>query len=285
MAYGLVSLWQRRRQLAIGLIAVLLVTTVPFLVHQIDENHGFSDAQAPWRDSVKSIRGRALVIVDRSSPYLLHLNPFSSNAPHLDGRVLYAADRGWRDFDVIADHPDRTPYLQASDVRSQDLATAPDVPHISLRKLHVTRSDRGRPLKVNARLTKTTGQRVVVAFLKIGEQIEDRVVLDRQSRKGETYEIDWTLYQPVGQENCRRCVGLRHYHGHISIGIGTGTSSDNDTQLRRFETELSYRVVDLRIEVLTPGRESRLVERKDGTARWRADASDAIEVSATARTP
>ena len=275
MAYGFVSLWERKRQLAIGVVAVLTVATVPFLVNQIDENSGFSDAQAPWRDSVKSIDGRALVIVDRSAPYLLHLNPFSSNPPDLDGRVLYAADRGWRDFEVIADHPDRTPYLQASDVKSQDLATAPAVPNISLRKLNVTE---GETVTVNASLTNTTGHPIVVAYLRVGEDIVSRRILDRDSEKGETYETEWTLQAPTSDGD-----GLSlDRHGSVSIGIGTGATTEDDTDLIRFEDELSYRVVDDRVELLTPGRGTHVVKTKNGKiAFWRGDTTEAIQIRAS----
>jgi hypothetical protein len=253
------------------------VATVPFLVNQIDENNGFSDAQAPWRDSVKSIEGRALVIVDRSAPYLLHLNPFSSNPPDLDGRVLYAADRGWRDFEVIADHPDRTPYLQASDVKSQDLATAPAVPNISLRKLKVTE---GSSVTVNASLTNTTGHPIVIAYLRVGEEVISRQVVDRDSEKGQTYNVRWQLF-PESEPLCERCEGLVN-HGSVSIGIGTGATTDDDTDLIRFEDEMSYRVTGDQLELLTPGRGTHVVKTQNGKiAFWRGDTTNAIEIRAS----
>jgi hypothetical protein len=74
---------------------------------------------------------------------------------------------------------------------------------------------------------------------------------------------------------------LRSGRGNVSVGIGTGDVAQDDAALARLESELSYRVVaGSAIELLIPGRDSRLVETKRGTVRRRADASDAIEIEA-----
>ena len=93
IATALLALWQRRRALLIGLLCVMALATVPFLYDKSAMNHRISAAQEPWQHSTDSLRGKSLVIVRDSGPYLLHLNPFSENAPDLDGRVLYAVDR------------------------------------------------------------------------------------------------------------------------------------------------------------------------------------------------
>ncbi len=105
IATVLLSTWHQRRALAIVLVAVLVVATIPLLALKIDQNHSISLAQQPWRDADNSIHGRALVFVEYSGPYLLHLNPFSENPPDLDGRILYATDREAENLDLIAAHP------------------------------------------------------------------------------------------------------------------------------------------------------------------------------------
>lgn len=59
------------------------------------------EAQAP----------RPLVLVAADPPFLMHPTAVVSNPPRLDGRVLYALARGRDDLTVVADHPDRPPYL------------------------------------------------------------------------------------------------------------------------------------------------------------------------------
>jgi len=77
IAVALTTAWRQRRALAIGLGIVLVVTTIPFLVTKLDNNHAISEAQVPWRDAEAAFNGRSLVFVEDSGPYLVHLNPFS----------------------------------------------------------------------------------------------------------------------------------------------------------------------------------------------------------------
>ena len=94
IAYALVETWRRRRAFGLALSALLLVATIPFTVDKLRVNHTISESQQPWKHATDAIRGRALVIVEGSGPYLLHRNPYSENGPDLDNRLLYAADRG-----------------------------------------------------------------------------------------------------------------------------------------------------------------------------------------------
>jgi hypothetical protein len=122
---------------------------------------------------------------------------------------------------------------------------------------------------------------VVIAYLKVGDRIVDRRVLDEDSTRGESYEPQWRIFPGESSDDCRDCLAIGDGdYGNLAIGVGTGVSKRDDTKLQRFENELSYRVEKERLELLTPGRGSRLVETERGTVRRRADTSDIIEIEA-----
>ena len=155
IATVLLSTWHQRRALAIVLVAVLVVATIPLLALKIDQNHSISLAQQPWRDADDSIHGRALVFVEYSGPYLLHLNPFSENPPDLDGRILYATDR-----EAGEPRPDRQrirgarPTSRSSSLSRDETLTDPNLP---VPTITVTRAtiDRGATITLHATVTNT----------------------------------------------------------------------------------------------------------------------------------
>ena len=175
IATVLLSAWHQRRAVAIVLFAVLVVATIPLLASKIDQNHSISVAQEPWRDAGDSIHGRALVFVGYSGPYLLHLNPFSENPPDLDGRILYATDRGAENLDLIAAHPGRTPYFETSSLSRDEPLTDHNLP---VPTITVTRAtiDRGATITVHATVTNPSDDPTVVAYLQVGDAIEARTL-------------------------------------------------------------------------------------------------------------
>jgi 4-amino-4-deoxy-L-arabinose transferase-like glycosyltransferase len=126
-ASALVSLWDRRRRLAHVALVLLIVATVPAAATRFDVNHDISAQQAAWRASVDGVATPALVIVADTAPYLLYLNPFSSNGPDLGDDVLYASDASASVLDLIAERPDRTVYVQGASIASQELGPREDV--------------------------------------------------------------------------------------------------------------------------------------------------------------
>lgn len=126
MAGPLLAAWERSRRLGAGLLAAVVLGTVPVAASRFDANRDLSVRQAAWRSSVEDLEGRALVFVADTAPYLIYLNPFSANGPDLDDRILYASDTDASMLDLIAAHPDRRPYLQQSTVASQELGPRED---------------------------------------------------------------------------------------------------------------------------------------------------------------
>jgi len=152
MASALVSWWPQRRRFAVATVAVLALATLPGAVSRSTVNHEISVGQTPWRESAASIHGRALVFVADTGRYLLFTNPYSSNGPNLDDRILYAAENGPRMLDLMAEHPDRKPLLQQATIASQDLGPSerPAKPQVSLTAIEVRR---GGALDLSLRIT------------------------------------------------------------------------------------------------------------------------------------
>src|SRR5439155_25567731 len=145
----------------------------------------------PWKGVTDSIHGKALVIVENSGPYLMHLNPYSFNTPKLDGRILYAVDRRVDNLHLIATHPRRTPFLErTSDPAFDDPvgyhdAPVPTVSLIPLRVLH------GRAVTLRLQAT-SRGEPVVEAYLRINNHIVRRI-LATDAKKGDKFETEWTV--------------------------------------------------------------------------------------------
>ncbi|MGQ0433345.1 MAG: hypothetical protein ACT452_13155 [Microthrixaceae bacterium] len=144
LASALIAWWPGRRRLAVGSVAVLALATVPGAATRFSVNRDISMGQVPWQASAATIDDRALVFVADTGPYLLFTNPYSSNAPGLDGRILYAAENGPQMLDLISDHPDRRPLLQQASIASQDLGPSerPAKPQVSLIPIDVRRGGR-----------------------------------------------------------------------------------------------------------------------------------------------
>jgi hypothetical protein len=240
VATTLLWVWQRHRRFCIALALVLVVATVPPLVAKIDVNHRISVAQQPWKDAADPIDGSALVFIENSGPYVMHLDPYSGNAPLLDSRILYAVDRGAENIGLIASYPDRKPYmLRTSDPAWDDPvgyhdAPAPTVSLIPLRVLHD-----GRTVTLRMRAT-ARAEGVVEAFLKINKRVESRV-LSTNAEPGDTFETEWTVAAGNAPELTR--PGVRPLDkGTGTISAGFATTSTNGDKLDRQREEFGYHV-------------------------------------------
>lgn len=258
MASVLVDLWARRRVAALALLAALVVATVPAAVTRFQVNREISTEQAAWRDSVEGIEGEALVFVADTAPYLLYLNPFSSNGPDLDDRILYASDSGPEMLDLIAEMPARRPYLQQGSVAAQDIGPRENPPalDVSLRSIEVRRgpnltlevSVSGMPARSQGRLVLTSGAETHVVDL---------------TPRDEVIEIDLVKLE--------RSDGLLVAdRGTITITLDAGGPTAR--------LDLFYRMVDGEIEVLLPAASYRFVAVERGYDWRRTTSLDELRV-------
>lgn len=107
--------WAARGATAVGTAGVVGLTTF-ILVGAIDANATMTGHDRELAGMLRALPGRSLVLVAASPPYLGHPSAVTANGPDLDGadgdgQLLFAVSRGVADLRVVADHPDRTPYL------------------------------------------------------------------------------------------------------------------------------------------------------------------------------
>ncbi|MFN8028579.1 MAG: hypothetical protein U0W40_20150 [Acidimicrobiia bacterium] len=194
MAVAIREVWRRRRAFGIALAAVLVLVTVPFAASRLDVNHTISETQVPWKDSAAKVPDNSLVFVEQSGAYLLLLNPYSSNTADLDGPVLYATDLGAGDLDLIATRPGRTPYLQRTSVPPSGADPTPDRPTPAVELVPIEVLQTGAA-EVHTRITNTTGDKVVVASLILGDHVEHRT-LTTEGERGDVYDVTWVVAAP-----------------------------------------------------------------------------------------
>jgi 4-amino-4-deoxy-L-arabinose transferase-like glycosyltransferase len=244
MAVTLRGVWRRRRAFAVGLVVVLAAATVYDASGELGTNRRISRAQRGLQAAPPA--GRALVFVEDSGRYLLFTNPFVANDPELDGRVLYAVDRGPENLELIRAMPDRTPYSQRLSGPSDELLPRlrPKTLDMSYERLRVLRGD---SLSLRVRVTNTVGREAVVVGLTVGKRSVWRT-LDTRSHLGDTYETTFTVSTEDGTD-------LRLDEGADRLAVTAGIAED-PTWARKFpraQARYDFEVRDGVVEALDPG--------------------------------
>ena len=240
------------------LLVVMAAATAPFLYDKSAMNHHISAAQQPWQHATDSLPGKSLVIIRDSGPYLLHINPFSQNSPDLDGRVLFAVDRGPESFGLIDRYPDRTPYIQRTSNPALDDAIhhADDPPPIvSVLPVKIVS---GPTVTLTVRVRNPRDQASVVAVLKVDNRVEQRFLTPSPAGDG-VYETQWIL-APAG---VAATTGAAANDVIPVSGTGTftvtgasgptGVAALNGHQVRQ---RYAFRVHDGAVQVLDPPRKT-----------------------------
>lgn len=241
IATTLVTTWRERRRVSVVLLGALAVGTVPAAVSRFDVNRDISDEQEPWRTSVTDLRGSALVFVSDTAPYLLYLNPFSSNGPDLDDRVLYASDSDPEMLDLIAEMPDRTPYLQQGSVSAPEVGPREDPYDLDVTLIPVeVRRAPALDLAVTASAPPDAARIVVVL-----EADGVREVRSADGRDG-TFAPRFRVTAPGGGGNELAA------RGHLSITVGYGVDDADALAHPEARHEVEFRVVEGDIEALVP---------------------------------
>jgi hypothetical protein len=217
IATALVRWWDERRGFGIAAVVALTVVTIPFAINRIDVNKRISDAQVPWRDGTDAVHDKSIVFVQQSGAYLLFLNPFSENPANLDGRILWATDQGGANLDLIAQHPDRTPYLQRTTVppSSGSPGSNPVTPVVTTQRLHVLKS---ATFAIHARITNPTDSPVVVASIQVGSEPAQSRVIATDSTNGAVYDVVWQVVAP-GVGTAANASPI------VTLPLGAGTAS------------------------------------------------------------
>jgi 4-amino-4-deoxy-L-arabinose transferase-like glycosyltransferase len=260
IAAVLVGWWASRRRLALAVVVALAVTTVPVALSRFDVNRDISLRQEPWRTSAASIEGRALVFVADTSAYLLYANPFAANGPELDDRVLYAAADGPSMLDLIADMPDRTPYLQQGSVASEELGPRED-PYDLQVTVQPMEVHRGPTLTLSVTMVPPEGASYASVRVQTGEA-DLRYTRQLTGLSGPLVE-DHLLTQEAGEGALR--VGDR---GAVTVTVGFGETARAAATAPRLRQQLQYRVEGGATEALLPASAYRYERVGDGR-QWR----------------
>lgn len=282
MAVAVVDLARRRLAWGVGLGVLLVAVSVPFAVSRLDVNHTMSAKQVPWRDAAAAAPGHSLVFVEESGPYLLWLDPFSSNAAALDGRVLWSTDQGAADIDLIASRPDRKAYLQETSVPAALYDPSPDeaTPRVTLVPLRV---ESAPAVVVRARVTNVSGARVVVVRLSTGDHREERT-LTTQGERGAVYETEWTIVAPRGGDAATSgALTLTAPAADVNVTAGFGPTVAAAAHHQAVRGRVPTRNTGDTLRVLLPSRTGRL-GRADGHTVWfETERTPQLEVTASPR--
>jgi hypothetical protein len=250
IATALLALWRRRRGLLVILCVLLVVATVPFMYDKSAMNKGISEAQVPWEDSTASLPGKSLVIVRDSGPYLLHINPFSENSPDLDGRVLYAVDRGAGSFALLDRYPDRTAYIQrTSDPALDDALHHSDAvpPKISLLPIKVVE---GGAVTLRVQVRNPTNAAAVVVVLQVDNRVDQRTLAPSVSGNG-IYETEWTL-APESEVTPGDGQFPVSGQGSVVVRSGSGATTAQALTGRLAQEKFAYQVDGATMKLLEP---------------------------------
>lgn len=254
-----------RRTAGILLAVVLVAAGLPTAINRIVTNHRISEAQEPWRDASDAVAARpddSLVFVADSGPYLMFLNPYSANAPDLDGHVVWATDRGGENIDLIERMSDRAAFRMQASFRGDELGPDehPKRPEVNLLPLDVVTADE---FEVRATVTNPTDSPIVVATIWIDGTVVQRT-LSESSRRGQRHELVWSLTLDAASDSGSRLV---LDHGTVAIGAGFGDSLAAAAPTVR--QEVPYRLADESVSLLLPARAERLVDIGGPILRWR----------------
>ena len=272
IAMTIVTTWRWRRSSGIGLVAVLVVATLPFLIDRVIVNHRLSVAQAPWRDANAAVDDRALVFVPGT--YLGLPNPFAMNSSQLDDRALYAVDRGSKNLELMSRMPERTPYVQRPSLAPDELTpvTNPKRLLVEVEKITVVR---GRRIVLHVRITNPQNKPIVRSYLRVGRSgalglppantAEKTVATD--AARGDVFETDWVL-AIADDGNQEADAWLADWMDEVTVGVAYGDAGSELEARPAVRETFGIRVQDGELELLEPPIRQRAFE-VGGAIQWR----------------
>ena len=265
IATPIIGTWRRRRWLSLVLVGALALATLPFGVSRLAVNRAISVRQEPWRTSVADLEGRTIVFVADTAPYLLYLNPFSSNGPDLADQILYAADSDPAMLDLLAEHPDRTPYVQQGSVAAPEGGPREDPYDLFVTLLPVT-VVRGTTVRIAVTSVAPEGAPRRVVTLE-AEGLREEQFTAGDSTKANTFTVPINALPP---------------RGHLTVTLGYGADDEGARDTPAVRHELEYRIADGQIEVLLPSAAYRLTLVDDELQWRRAPSLPELQLQVTA---
>ncbi|MGH9085969.1 MAG: hypothetical protein ACRDYW_10985 [Acidimicrobiales bacterium] len=252
--------WSRSRLQQLAIVAVLVVTTLPGAITRFDVNRDISQAQTAWRTSVADLAGPAIVFVADTSTYLLYTNPFSSNPPDLDGEILYAVAGSPAMLDLIAEQPDRVPYLQQGSIASPELGPREDPYDLDVALLPVV-VHRGPDLTLSVTVSPPPGTSHVAITVTTGAATSQRT-LDASGSV--------TLELRLGHDGGTKATSPLGVlaRGTVAVAVGFGDTPAEAEGAPTVQQLIPYRVAGQALEMVLPAAAQRLT-LVDDELEWR----------------
>lgn len=245
-AVELVHLWRHRRRLAWAAIVAMIVITVPVGVNRAIVNRNISRSQVPWKTSAERAPRRSLVFVWRSGDYLMFINPYSSNAPRLNGPVLYSVDRGAANLRLMDAYPGRKAFIQRASIPPTGAVPddSPKTPKVTLTPIRVLR---GAQLALSVRFA---GGALPAGHSWWVRTPDGPVTGVGGPAPDGTARL--LLTAPGANGTGAGATVPVSGSGTVTIGVGRGDTPAAAAADGTFREELHYRVKDGRIELITP---------------------------------
>ena len=275
-AVGFDRILQRRNLIITGLAVVVLVGATWWSVpDKVRANHGFSQGFERVDRSLPAGLDNALVFVPFSGgPYILAPYPFLQTDPSLDGSVVYAADRGAADAQLIRQMPSRNAYLLRQQYEPGDQLFKPSG---ILTPLHVVT---GSQLTVSVDPLDVPRGRFERAYLSDGTTTS--YVPLTPGSVGSAASSEWTVDvgAPTGGASTTLTVPDGS-HGQLSVGVET-SSSANFSKPSKTESRMPYATSSAGITALAPGAGWSLQQFPNGAFWLPYDVKSHIRVGAAA---
>jgi 4-amino-4-deoxy-L-arabinose transferase-like glycosyltransferase len=254
-AQGLIALYQRRPALAQLLAATVIVINGSLLAWHVVQNHAYtSENQIIYRPFVEQKLKNALVLVPPIGSYLLDPFIYLGNTPTLDGPVLYALNKDYKNFPLLDAYPERTAYR--FEYPEADLGTSDDNLETALVKLKRLQVDR---FSQRLQIVNPTHSPYVYVDVWSGRQAES-YLLDKSSRQGSVYQVEWTIspnkveFEGTYQEHVSSIATLSPEQ-KLVISVAFSDDLERSTRLI-FERRFTFRLTEKnQLDILTPAEE------------------------------
>lgn len=225
-----------------ALVAITLVTISP----KLERNREVTRQNRAVQELVDGAHlGRAVLFMDdRGAVGFESAAPFLENTPALDQPVLYAVDDGANDFAVLDRFPDRTVARMRTEYRPGDPFLHPTR---FIERLDV---EHGPEVTLRFRIVNTSGAPTVTTTLQAGAVLR-AVVLDTNSKKGEAYDIAWTIQAADADPGSPMLVRPPGPRGSVDVEADLTTPGHPPD---RYQREYPYVMQGDQLRILTPGR-------------------------------
>jgi 4-amino-4-deoxy-L-arabinose transferase-like glycosyltransferase len=252
ISLGVVGLIRRHARLGVALVVALTVITVPMTAGRLGLNRELSRGQVAWRESVADIDEPSVVVV-AATAYLLYLNPYSTNAPEVDGEIIYATNAWPSVFRLLDQYPDRQHLLQRATLSTEELLPSenPSRAEVVLDPIERVAGD---AVEVTLVVTPPRAGEAVWVHLDVAGVLHWRLV-SPTSQAGVPIRSTWLLTTPDSTEAQRgRTDAIVLAQGELTVNVGAafGTATRRTRLTPYVGQRFHARTVD-GVELLTPG--------------------------------